>query len=174
MKPFIRKGKLALRACLPSDVDFIADNMRLQDIRECALVGVTPKMALEVPFVEEGATGFTITNEEIPIAMCGVTPLDDYYKMGRIWFLGTTDLKKMPLRIFKHAKIALSFLVKHYDEVENFVPLDHWENVMWLSSIGFQVEKQPYYLDDYHFYRVFYCNLNKIDTKIDKSRPIMH
>ena len=60
--------------------------------------------------VKEGATGFTITNEDIPIAMCGVTPLDNYYKMGRIWFLGTTELKKMPLRIFKHAKIALSFL----------------------------------------------------------------
>ena len=94
--------------------------------------------------------------------------------MGRIWFLGTTDLHEMPLKVFRHAKICLAFLVKNYEEVENFVPYDHWENIAWLVKLGFKVEKTPYYLDDHHFYRVFYCNFQKTDTKIDKSRPIMH
>ncbi len=170
----IKKGNLALRQCDPTDVEIIANNMRLADVRECALVGVTPKMALEVPFIEKGATGFTITHNNKPIAMCGVTPMDNYYKMGRIWFLGTTDLHEMPLKVFRHAKICLAFLVKNYEEVENFVPYDHWENIAWLVKLGFKVEKTPYYLDDHHFYRVFYCNFQKTDTKIDKSRPIMH
>ena len=100
--------------------------------------------------------------------------IDNYFKMGRIWFLGTTDLHEMPLKVFRHAKICLAFLVKNYEEVENFVPYDHWENIAWLVKLGFKVEKTPYYLDDHHFYRVFYCNFQKTDTKIDKSRPIMH
>ena len=97
----IKKGNLALRQCDPSDVEIIADNMRLADVRECALVGVTPKMALEVPFIEKGATGFTITHSNKPIAMCGVTPMDNYYKMGRIWFLNPRKLSDSPMALSK-------------------------------------------------------------------------
>ena len=67
---YIRRGNLEFRPCVISDVDIIVDNMRLPDIRECALVGVTPKLALHVPFVEEGSRGFTICHNDKPIAMC--------------------------------------------------------------------------------------------------------
>ena len=66
--------------------------------------------------------------------------------------------------------------IQNFEEFsENYITIDyHWENIVWLVKLGFQVEKTPYYLDDHHFYRVFYCNFQKTDTKIDKSRPIMH
>jgi hypothetical protein len=43
---YIRRGNLEFRPCVVSDIDIIVDNMRLPDIRECALVGVTPMIAL--------------------------------------------------------------------------------------------------------------------------------
>ena len=86
---YIQRGQFEFRPCKLSDVDHLVNNLRLSDVRECALVGASPEMALAVPFMEDGAKGFTITHKGTPIAMCGVTPLDDVMHVGRIWFLGT-------------------------------------------------------------------------------------
>ena len=94
---YIKRGNLEFRPCVVSDIDIIVDNMRLPDIRECALVGVTPMIALNVPFEEEGARGFTITHNRKPIAMCGVTSMDKYMHTGKIWFLGTDEVDDLSL-----------------------------------------------------------------------------
>ena len=170
----IKKGNLALRQCDPTDVEIIANNMRLADIRECALVGASPEMALAVPFMEDGAKGFTITHKGIPIAMCGVTPLDDVMHVGRIWFLGTNLVDKYMLTITKHSKLILSFLKIDYDFVENFVPQDQTLTIKWLESMGFHQEEDPYYFDSVPFIKLFYCNLDNFEQRISKSRPTMH
>ena len=66
---YIQKGQFEFRPCKLSDVDHLVNNLRLSDVRECALVGASPEMALAVPFLEEGAKGFTITHKGIPIAI---------------------------------------------------------------------------------------------------------
>ena len=50
-----------------------------------------------MPFVEDGSKGFTITHKQKPVAMCGVTPLDDYNYRGKIWFLGTDDIDNIAI-----------------------------------------------------------------------------
>ena len=170
-----QKGHFTLRKCVPSDVDVIAKTMRLHDVRECGMVGVRPRTALLVPFVEKGASGFTITHKDKPIAMCGVTPLDKYFRFGRIWFLGTDDIYKIQLSLFKYSEIVLAFLVKDYEMVENFVPFDHLTNLMWLEWMGFESEEQSYYINEYEFIRVFYCNSHKFQSNnILSERPVLH
>ncbi len=172
---YIRRGNLEFRPCVISDVDIIVDNMRLPDIRECALVGVSPKLALHVPFVEEGARGFTICHNNKPIAMCGITPMDKYMHTGKIWFLGTDDVDKIWKSFYKHSKLILSFLSIDYDVVENYVPVDHHKTIRWLKWIGFEVENQQYFIDHHEFVRVFYCNLNKFESNNRLSeRPVLH
>jgi len=172
---YIKRGNLEFRPCVLSDVDIVLDNMRLPDIRECALVGVTPSMALNVPFIEEGSKGFTITHKRKPIAMCGITPMDQYMHTGKIWFLGTKDVDAMWKSFYKHSKLILSFLCIDYDVVENYVPIDHDKTIRWLKWIGFQVENQQYFVHEHEFVRVFYCNLNKFECNNSISeRPVLH
>jgi hypothetical protein len=172
---YIKRGNLEFRPCVISDVDIIVNNMRLPDIRECALVGVTPAMALNVPFVEEGSKGFTITHKEKPLAMCGVTPLDNYMYCGKIWFLGTDDIDKVKKSFYKYSKLILKFLSNDYDFVENYVPKDHIKTIKWLQWIGFKIENQQYFVDEYEFVRVFYCNSTQIKCNSKLSeRPVLH
>tara|TARA_R100001163_G_C5009842_1_gene156171 strand:- start:273 stop:797 length:525 start_codon:yes stop_codon:yes gene_type:complete len=172
---YIKRGNLEFRPCVISDVDIIVDNMRLPDIRECALVGVTPQIALNVPFVEEGSKGFTITHKQKPVAMCGVTPLDDYSYRGKIWFLGTDDIDSIAKSFYKYSKLILSFLSYEYDYVENYVPVDHEKTIKWLQWIGFEIEKQQYFVDEHEFCRLFYCNPQKIECNSKLSeRPVLH
>jgi len=171
---YIQKGQFEFRPCKLSDVDHLVNNLRLSDVRECALVGASPEMALAVPFMEDGAKGFTITHKGTPIAMCGVTPLDDVMHVGRIWFLGTNLVDKYMLTITKHSKLILSFLKIDYDFVENFVPQDQTSTIKWLESMGFHQEEDPYYFDSVPFIKLFYCNLDNFEQRISKSRPTMH
>ena len=172
---YIARGNLEFRPCVVSDVDIIVDNMRLPDIRECALVGVTPMIALHVPFEEEGARGFTICHKKKPIAMCGVTSMDKYMHTGKIWFLGTDEVDDIWKSFYKHSKLILSFLAIGYDVVENYVPIDHEKTIRWLKWIGFQVENQQYFINDHEFVRVFYCNLHKFESNNRLSeRPVLH
>ena len=83
---YIQKGQFEFRPCKLSDVDQLVNNLRLSDVRECALVGASPEMALAVPFLEDGAKGFTITHKGKPIAMCGVTPLDEMMHVVKYGF----------------------------------------------------------------------------------------
>lgn len=172
---YIKRGNLEFRPCVISDVDIIVDNMRLPDIRECALVGVTPKVALHVPFVEDGSKGFTITHKQKPVAMCGVTPLDDYNYRGKIWFLGTDDIDHISKSFYKYSKLILRFLSCEYDFVENYVPIDHEKTIKWLQWIGFEIEKQQYFVDEHEFFRLFYCNPQRIECNSKLSeRPVLH
>ena len=171
---YIKKGEFEFRPCKLSDVDVLVNNLRISDIRECALVGASPEMALAVPFMEDGATGFTVTHKDIPIGMCGVTPLDKGMHTGRIWFLGTDMIDEHRLFIYKHSKLILSFLKIDYDFVENFVPQDQIKTIKWLESIGFHQDDRIYFFDSIPFVKLFYCNLVNFEQRMSKSRPTMH
>ena len=79
------------------------------------------------------------------------------------------------LSLFKYSEIVLAFLVKDYEMVENFVPFDHLTNLMWLEWMGFESEEQSYYINEYEFIRVFYCNSHKFQSNnILSERPVLH
>ena len=163
---YIKRGNLEFRPCVVSDIDVLVNNMRLPDIRECALVGVTPIIALTVPFVEKGAKGFTITYKDKPIAMCGVTPIRSGNDIvGKIWFLGTDDIDKLWKTFYKHSSLILSFLCIGYDIVENYVPIEHTKTIKWLQWIGFHQEEQQYFINNLNN---FGCN-NRLS-----ERPVLH
>ena len=55
------------------------------------------------------------------------------------------------------------------------MPIDHKKTVKWLQWIGFEIEKQQYFVGEYEFLRVFYCNPERIEcnSKLSES-PVLH
>ena len=93
----------------------------------------------------------------------------------RIWFLGTDDIDKFAKSFLKYTKLIVRFLSHEYDYVENYVPIDHKKTVKWLQWIGFEIEKQQYFVGEYEFLRVFYCNPERIECNSKLSeRPVLH
>jgi hypothetical protein len=92
-----------------------------------------------------------------------------------IWFLGTDDIDKVKKSFYKYSKLILKFLSNDYDFVENYVPKDHIKTIKWLQWIGFKIENQQYFVDEYEFVRVFYCNSTQIKCNSKLSeRPVLH
>lgn len=76
-KEFVRVGRLSLIKSRPHDAEFIADDLRLHDLRECLIHGLQPLEALTEPFAVDGAHTYTLMLDETPIGMCGTVPIED-------------------------------------------------------------------------------------------------
>ena len=123
-KEFVRVGRLSLIKSRPHDAEFIADDLRLHDLRECLIHGLQPLEALTEPFAVDGAHTYTLQNG--------------------------------------------------YEYIENFVPADHHDTIMWLSWCGFVFDDNMYEMHGHTMMRFVRCTPQHNDVIGGFTRPVMH
>lgn len=136
-----------------ADVEYVANNMRVEDIAECAAGGLTPFDALHSG-VTSGITYTLVDKYEMPVALLGVTKTSQEAQDGLIWLLGTPVLEQYPMTFLRRCKPVLEAL---YDEanVDLLWNHTHKPNIVhhkWLKWLGFSFLREVG--DFYEFARI--------------------
>lgn len=171
-KELLRVGRLSLNKSLPEHAEHVADNMRKADVRECYIHNLTPLEALTEPLVIDGAETYTIKFDKTPIGMCGNVPIQG--DQGRVWLLGTDDITNNFRPFLRGCKETIDILQANYRTLENFVPADHHDTIMWLTWCGFLFDDKIYELNSHMFMRFERCVVDTNNVIDFTSRPVMH
>jgi len=171
-KEVLRVGRLSLIKSLPYHAEKIADYLRRPDMRECWISDLSPMEALTEPLVIHGAVTYTITFDGVVSGMVGTVPLDN--DTARVWLLGTDGITNNFRPFLRACKPAMELLQANYSVLENFVPADHHDTIMWLSWCGFTFDQEMYEIYGHTFMRFERCAVDKNDVIGELSRPVMH
>lgn len=168
----IRVGRLSLIKSLPEHAEKISSNMRKADVRECYIHNLTPLEALTEPFGYKNSITYTIRLDKIPIGMCGTVPI--HGNKARVWMLGTDDITHSFRPFLRGCRPVIDLLQATYYSIENFVPVDHHETIMWLSWCGFDFDSNVYDISGHTFMRFVRCAIDKNNVMDELTRPVMH
>ena len=168
----MRVGRLSLVKSRPEHAEAIADSLRFFDKRECMIWGFTPLEALTEPFAIDGARNYTIRYDKRPIAMCGIVPTED--NQARVWMLGTGAINNNFRPFLRGCKGVIDILQGDLDSIENFVPVDHHETIMWLSWCGFVFDDKTYEMNGHMMMRFVRCRERQNNVYYLNQRPVMH
>jgi hypothetical protein len=168
----VRVGRLSLIKSRPHHAEEIADSLRFYDKRECMIWGFTPLEALTEPFAVDGSRTYTIKFDDNPIAMCGAVPIDEH--QGRVWMLGTGGVNNNFRPFLRGCREVIKILQGDFHTIENFVPVDHHETIMWLSWCGFTFDEETYEINGHAMMRFVRCSVRQNNVYYLNQRPVMH
>jgi hypothetical protein len=132
---------------------------------------MTPLEALLEPFTVTNNKTYAIKFEETVIALCGTVPVTD--NIGRVWMLGTGGINQNWRVFLRGCKPAIEILQDEYYMIENFVPEDHQDTIMWLTWCGFTFDKEIYNVHGHNMLRFVRCREQQNNVYYLK-RPVMH
>tara|TARA_R110000822_G_scaffold33505_6_gene95526 strand:- start:250 stop:792 length:543 start_codon:yes stop_codon:yes gene_type:complete len=167
-----RIGRLSLVKANEYHAEQIADKLRLSDRKECLIHDMSPLEALTEPLVWEGAFSYSLKLDNDCIAMCGTVPIDE--NCGRVWLLGTGAINQNFRTFLRGCKYVRDLLQGEYSQIENLVPADHHETIMWLTWCGFTFDEQPYDLNGHAMIRFVRCVKRKNNVYYFDKRPVIH
>jgi hypothetical protein len=171
-KELMRIGRLSLVKSTPQHAETISNSLRFNDRRECMIYGTTPLEALTEPLVITGAKTFTLKLDNDPIAMTGSVPIEQEH--GRIWMLGTGAVNNNFRPFLRGCRPVIDLLQKDYESLENYVPIDHHDTIMWLSWCGFTFDEGVYEICGHSMMRFVRCVNEKNNVYYFDKRPVMH
>ena len=157
-----------------ADVMPVSQNMRLPDIRECAIFGTQPFDCLMDAVINHPDETYTILINKQPVAMCGTSQYPDSKDNASVWMLGTNDIDKHYFVFLRGAKECINILQAEYKNIDNIVPVDHTKTIQWLKWCGFKFEEHIENHYGYDFLRFNRCNLFQSSIYNDTSRPVIH
>lgn len=166
-----RIGRLSLVEGRLEHARMICDSLRLFDARECLIHGVTPLEALTEPFEIKGSVTYSIKYDDVVIAMCGTVPIEG--DVARVWMLGTGGINEHYRIFLRGCSKAIDILQSNYSIIENFVPVDHSDTIMWLSWCGFVFDEEFYQINGHTMMRFVRCE-KKENNVYYLERPVMH
>lgn len=118
-------SEINIRPSIPSDVDYMKENLREQDKEELALMGTkTPEEienALRFGLEYPESTCYTLEYQNKIVAMFGVVPNDEDHSSATYWMLSTSDVRKFPKRFLKLAKQYTEYFKAEFDTLWNFI-----------------------------------------------------
>lgn len=168
----VRVGRLSLIKSRPHHAEEISESLRFHDKRECMIWGFTPLEALTEPFAIDGSRNYTIRFDDRPIAMCGTVPIEEY--QGRVWMLGTGAVNNNFRPFLRGCKEVINILQGDFHTIENFVPVDHHDTIMWLSWCGFTFDDETYEINGHAMMRFVRCRVRQNNVYYLNQRPVMH
>jgi len=144
-----------------SHINYLQNNLRDTDVRECLIHGATPFRALMAGFREDKAETYTVIIDKKPAIMFGVTPVYENI-IGKIWLLGSYDIENHSRKFLKWSRKVVDYFQNKYYQLENVAPADHKRTLNWLAFLGFQVLEQPINVNGFEVLRFVRCKGEKI------------
>jgi len=153
------------------DVDYLCLNLRKEDEEELKILNVDARFALAFPFTQNHSMSFTITCNEIPLAMFGTIP--GPHNEARIWMFCTDDFQIHYKEICRHVKDFVDMLQSDYSYLYNVIPAKNKKTIRFLKFAGFQFGT-TIDINNTKFIKFFRCNVSNISANTEESRPVMH
>lgn len=141
------------------DIEYVAANMRANDVKECEALGFTPLRSLTVS-VKLSTVAYTLLDHQAePVAILGVG-MGLCPEWGAIWLLGTKGIEDNSMTFLRHSMPVLQRLYKESgkDVLYNYTHVDNELHHKWLKWLGFKfirrTELGPYNESFYEFARL--------------------
>jgi hypothetical protein len=148
---------LEVRATDDLDIDIVSLTLRQADVEELKATGTeNPRDALVAGMEMSDGGCYTITMDELPIAICGTAPVELIPSFASIWMLGTEDIDACPTSFLRLCrKELLPDLISPYEMVFNVMDKRNSLHVRFVSWLGFTFIREkpfgPYGLPFYEF-----------------------
>lgn len=158
----------------PEHANWLQNNLRQTDLRECLIMGATPWRALHLPLGIKGAVTYTVMDfDGNPAAMFGTVPLEESDEsIASVWMLGTYQLEKHFRILIRMTQPILEHFQQRYDILENVVPVDHLRTIRWLIHAGCLFASQPTIVNGYAVVRFVRC-ADHIEVSFEEDeRPV--
>lgn len=169
---YVNRGRLYLANASPNDALSIKDSLRFNDARECFIFGLTPEEALLEPFLDNNSKNYTIFFDDMPIGMCGTNKLED--NIGSVWMLGTEQITQNKFSFLKGCPDVVDILQDDFESITNYVPVDHYETIQWLSWMGFIIKEDVYNMNGHMMFKFERFAKRKNNVINLYTRPVTH
>lgn len=137
--------RIPIRQSTEADIEYIAANMRKEDVEEVAASdGGTPEAALRLGY-EVCNPCWTALVDDKPAAMFGIGTfagegIFNSEMVGIIWLLGTPAITKYGQAFAKHSKLWLDAAMEHYDVLYAMMDCRQEVHARWLRWCGFHID----------------------------------
>jgi len=142
-------------------INYLQNNMRDADVRECIIHGATPFRALMAGIKEKDSDTYTVLIDDNPAFIFGCNPILDNM-IGKIWALGTYDINKVEKKFLRWCTPVVDYYQNKYYQLENVVPADHNQTLQWLDFMGFNIIDDPIMVNGFAVLRFVRCKGKKI------------
>ena len=142
-------------------INYLQNNLRDSDVRECMIHGATPFRALMAGIREPNAETYVVIVNDKPAWIFGCNPILDNM-IGKIWLLGTYDIYKMQRKFLRWCIPVVEYFQSKYYQLENVVPAAHNKTLQWLNYTGFTIIEQPIMVNGFAVLRFVRCKGEKI------------
>ena len=155
-----------IRPTKPSDIPWIADQMRSADVAELqASCGLGPKYALLHSFLISKPCMTMVSRTGEPLAMGGVAPDELNDRVGRIWLLGTNAMVEDSTNktgFLRNCRSWVAAMHREYDLLWNCMDARNAVHQKWLEWMGFTfIAKRPNYGTEGRLFLEF-CKVNHV------------
>jgi hypothetical protein len=120
-------------------VNRIALNMRAVDRIECEALGRSPKEALRFSLRTSLHAMTAVEDDETPVAMFGIYPLDAIGGSAIPWFLGTDRVFMHPRELLCSGRRILDWWRSKFPHLENIVAVENEAAIRLLTHWGAEV-----------------------------------
>ena len=142
-------------------VNYLQNNLRDADVRECIIHGATPFRALMGGLREKNSETYTVMIDDNPSIMFGVNPIMEMM-IGRIWLLGSYEIEKRGRKFIRWSQSVVNYYQEQYYQLENVVPADHKHTIDWLEFLGFELLTPAIKLNSFKVFRFVRCKGDQI------------
>lgn len=132
-------NRYVAKPCI-TDLEYVAQHMRPEDIEECAAGGKEPFAALSEGWFA-GKSWVLLTPDETPAAILGVHKTDTP-GYGMVWMLGTPAIEQHPITFLRHSKPVLDELFSEYALLYNYTYYKNEVHHKWLRWLGFTLSER--------------------------------
>tara|TARA_B100000212_G_scaffold341809_2_gene326173 strand:- start:194 stop:727 length:534 start_codon:yes stop_codon:yes gene_type:complete len=149
-------------------INYLQNNLRDADVRECLIHGSTPFRALMSGIREKKAETYTAFIDNKPAVIFGVSPITDNV-IGKIWALGSYEIENHSWKFLKWSRKVVDYFQKQYYQLENVVPADHTKTIQWLEFLGFEILNDTIMVNGYQVLRFVRCKGDKILLNVEEQ-----
>ena len=127
-----------MREATRRDIEYLAENLRDEDVAELAASGVySPMFALEIGFTFSSPHSFIIDDKHgNPGLILGVVPGEDEFT-GYVWLVGTEQIQKESVRFLRSSSPILQQIHEIAPLLTNYVWAGNTVHIRWLRWLGF-------------------------------------
>ena len=122
---------------MPSDVDYVALNMRMADIIEVGLGTGRSHIDVLKESVKMSSQCWVACHVAVPLCIFGVVPYPAKAGFGIPWMLGTPDMVKHQRALVRDGRRYRDRMQREFHTLVNVVHAGNHTSIQWLKRLGF-------------------------------------
>ena len=122
------------------EILFIAKNLQREEVNELDIFMKSPSHAILDSVEMSHGTATVISPDGLPIAICGVVPMDD--DTGMLWVMSTEKVKAHSLGFFRCIKTLAEEQCALFGRVVSYVDIDSPAHQKFTAALGLTLTKE--------------------------------